>query len=57
MPSLDGFISELKGLFNIRKSIHAVCHQRPKGEKKKVPDRENKAFNTIQLQLLALKCL
>ena len=35
MPSLGGFISELKGLFNIRKSIHAVCHQRPKGGKKK----------------------
>ena len=55
MPSLGGFISELKGLFNIRKSIHAVCHQRPK-EKKSFQIETKKAFNTIQLQFLPLKC-
>lgn len=43
MPSLGGFISELKGLFNIRKSVHAVCHPRPK-EKKKVPDNDKQGI-------------
>lgn len=56
MPSLGGLISELKGLFNIRKSVHAVCHPRPK-EKIRFQIATNKAFNAIQLQFLALKCL